>query len=222
MILSLGQVGAAPREWQRFLTTVAADGDFGEFTAAATRTFQLSRGLPPTGEADADSRATAAAEVRADSRGQAWPWLLHGSIMGTVNRKWIDTLHATLQGPARHFLALALDDGLVLRITSGYRSSETQARLYAQGRTAPGPRVTGAAPGYSWHQHRLALDTIPVDEWGRPNWMASLPELRRMVAHGEAAGLQSGSHFKYVDFPHFQRIGGLNIQQALGGMRPAQ
>ncbi len=220
MILRQHERGAAPKEWQRFLTTVAADGDYGELTSEATRGFQLSRGLPPSGEVDSETRSVAAAEVRADSRDQGWPWLLHGSIMGLVNARGLATLHETVQGPAREFLETALEDGLVLRALCGYRSLETQGRLYAQGRTTPGPVVTGAPPGYSWHNHRLALDAMPVDEWGRPLWHAPLSVLRLMVRHGEDAGLESGSHFKRVDFPHFQHRGGLTIQQALAGQRP--
>ena len=41
---------------------------------------------------------------------------------------------------------------------SGFRSIPEQARLYAQGRTVPGPIVTKAPPGLSFHNYGLATD----------------------------------------------------------------
>ena len=46
--------------------------------------------------------------------------------------------------------------------TSGYRSMEAQAALYAQGRTAPGRIVTKAKPGQSSHNFGMAMDYVPV------------------------------------------------------------
>jgi len=48
--------------------------------------------------------------------------------------------------------------GIYVRIASGFRSFEEQARLYAQGRTVPGTITTKAPPGYSFHNYGLAFD----------------------------------------------------------------
>lgn len=56
---------------------------------------------------------------------------------------------------------LSEDRGVQTTIGSGYRSPQEQARLYAQGRTAPGPRVTNAPPGGSEHNKGLAADLVP-------------------------------------------------------------
>ena len=48
--------------------------------------------------------------------------------------------------------------GCDYRFVSGYRSWEEQTALYAQGRTKPGPIVTHAPAGYSFHNFRTAAD----------------------------------------------------------------
>ena len=65
--------------------------------------------------------------------------------------------------------------GITLLVTCTYRSPEEQARLYAQGRTAPGRIVTNAKPGKSKHNAQTpqgepaaeAVDIVPV-------WMGKL------------------------------------------------
>ena len=52
--------------------------------------------------------------------------------------------------------------GLDVLITCTYRSDEEQTRLYEQGRTAPGKIVTHAKAGESMHNHRLAIDFVPM------------------------------------------------------------
>jgi peptidoglycan L-alanyl-D-glutamate endopeptidase CwlK len=59
--------------------------------------------------------------------------------------------------------------GLDVLITCTYRSNEEQEKLYAQGRTAPGFIVTHAKAGESLHNHRLAIDFVPMVH-GKPAW----------------------------------------------------
>jgi hypothetical protein len=74
----------------------------------------------------------------------------------------IDSLRTEFQPIARAIEAAcdkeAAEHGLRAKIIQGYRSFEQQAAKYAQGRTAPGDRVTNARPGYSWHNYGLAID----------------------------------------------------------------
>lgn len=69
----------------------------------------------------------------------------------------------------RYLLAYCEYYGLDVTLTSGYRSSEEQQRLYALGRTpleiaqrvkkrGTGGSVTDAPPGYSAHNYGLAVD----------------------------------------------------------------
>ncbi len=53
--------------------------------------------------------------------------------------------------------------GLETEVESGLRSNERQAQLYAQGRTAPGPIVTYAQPGSSYHNYGAAVDLRPTN-----------------------------------------------------------
>lgn len=48
--------------------------------------------------------------------------------------------------------------GVTIEVISGLRSYSAQAALFAQGRTKPGPIVTKARPGSSWHNFGLAID----------------------------------------------------------------
>lgn len=100
--------------------------------------------------------------------------------------------------------------GLEFIILETLRPFERQEALYAQGRTAPGPIVTNALPGSSFHQYGLALDggikyKGKPFSWSWPNdpklWagMKRIAELAKR--HGIAWG---GEWIKFRDLPHFQ------------------
>lgn len=67
---------------------------------------------------------------------------------------------------ARAFVVLVAEraaaEGIALRLLSGKRSCAQQNALYAQGRTAPGPIVTGARGCMSWHVQGAAVDFEPT------------------------------------------------------------
>lgn len=112
----------------------------------------------------------------------------------------------------RALAALLADEGIQLRVTQGLRSWNDQAALYAQGRTVPGKVVTNAPPGYSWHQFGLAVDVVPIDQSGQPDWNANHPSWKRIVALGESLGMVSGSTFVHCpDNPHFQLTGSFPV-----------
>lgn len=67
-------------------------------------------------------------------------------------------------------------NGITVLITCTHRSNEEQAKLYAQGRTAPGRIVTKAKPGQSKHNVMLngkpaaeAFDFVPL-RYGKAIW----------------------------------------------------
>jgi len=102
----------------------------------------------------------------------------------------------------------ALLKGSNIRVTQGLRSWGEQEALYAQGRTLPGPKVTNAMPGYSWHNFGLAVDVAPFDAAGQPDWNAADPVWRMIISVGEGMGLYSGDEFLHCkDEPHFQLTG---------------
>ena len=119
-----------------------------------------------------------------------------------ISEERLQTLDARIKHNVRRFINEAEDHGILLRITWAYRPPEEQARLYAQGRTTPGPIVTWVKPGRSLHQHRLAFDVVEMVNgqpvWENPNW-AKIGEM------GEKYGFQWGGRWKKLDMPHFER-----------------
>lgn len=110
----------------------------------------------------------------------------------------------------RWFLAQAIpaaeEMGLTVKIICGTRTFAEQAALYAKGRTAPGPRVTNAKPGSSFHNYGCAIDVCLFTASGQPTWDDSL--YRQFFA---AAGIPSqcrwGGNFKSLsDTPHVEYI----------------
>jgi|SRR5208282_2063510 len=97
------------------------------------------------------------------------------------------------------------------RVTQGLRTWQEQAVLYAQGRTAPGTKVTDAAPGHSWHGFGLAVDLVPMDqEPPQPDWTISHPVWQRLISAGTSLGLVAGAQFRtFPDWPHFQYTAGV-------------
>lgn len=235
-MLRRGNTGPAVAEWQRF-RGLTADGVFGEKTHEATRAFQLGTALLPDGIVGPATLERARCVLR--SKGEpmkAWPFILGGFTLaalaalareargGTVSEaseRQLAQLHPCVAERAREFLLAADAAGIPLEVTSGYRSSAEQGRLYEKGRTTPGPKVTNAPAGRSWHNHRLAFDVAPVDENGRPHWPNDIPLWNRIGAMGKAADLEWGGDWEsFVDRPHFQHTGGLSLNDAIAGGLP--
>ncbi len=105
--------------------------------------------------------------------------------------------------------------GVPLVVTDGYRSPKMQAALYAQGRNGvPGPIVTNAPPGYSWHEYRKAFD-VGVLANGRPTWPNDVALWQRIGAVGKRLGLEwGGDSTTFVDRPHFAFHPGMTLAEA--------
>jgi len=96
-----------------------------------------------------------------------------------------------------------------MSITSGHRTHEEQAALYARGRTAPGPKVTNAKPGQSRHNSypSEAVDIVPyVDgslswDWDHINPCA---EHIKRVAAGLGIEIEWGGDWRMRDGAHWQ------------------
>lgn len=110
--------------------------------------------------------------------------------------------------------------GRAMRVTEGLRTLEAQTKLYAQGRTAPGPIVTRAKPGDSIHHYGLASDCCFVgpdpycvkDKDGEFLW----EEYGRLSqAHGLTWGADwNGNGIKEkqdFDRPHIEQTYGLTL-----------
>lgn len=129
--------------------------------------------------------------------------------------KNISTLHPRVQAKAKEFLvlanALAGAEGLQCKIISALRTYQEQAQLYAKGRTAPGPKVTNARPGFSNHNFGTAWDI------GLFKGKTYLPNHKLYTTIGQAArslGITWGGDFKsFKDTPHYEVPTGHTLAQ---------
>lgn len=100
------------------------------------------------------------------------------------------------------FREAAAASGWLLALVSATRTFDEQAGLYAQGRTHPGPKVTNARPGQSWHNFGLAFD-VAIRTRNSLDWTIP-PELARI---GEACGFEWGGRWRaFRDENHFQLL----------------
>lgn len=143
-----------------------------------------------------------------------------------LNSRKIEDLHPQVQKLCKEFLAQCEAEGIEVLITSTYRDHESQAELYAQGRTKPGSVVTNAKPGQSWHNWRVAFDIVPLRH-GKPVWGTAgngidsdstddntddLELWQRIGKIGKSVGLEWAGDWKtFREFPHFQYTGGLTL-----------
>jgi len=122
-----------------------------------------------------------------------------------INSRAIDDLDPVVAKKCRAFIAACKKEGIEVLITSTYRDMESQAEIYAQGRTRPGRIVTYAKPGHSFHNWRVAFDFVPIVN-GKARWNDART-FRRCRQIGEALGLE-GLKFEMA---HLQFTGGLNL-----------
>ena len=133
-----------------------------------------------------------------------------------INSRNLNDLHPKVAVIARMFVDRCRAKGIDVLIYSTYRDNESQAELYAQGRTKPGRKVTNAKPGQSWHNWRCALDFVPMFQ-GKPQWNdTSLYEQCGEIA--ESIGFEWAGRWKrFREFPHIQYTGGNTLAQFQNG-----
>lgn len=130
----------------------------------------------------------------------------------------IAALHPAMQAKAKALLAEAQKRGLDVWIFEGMRSIARQNKLYAQGRTKPGKKVTWVKGGGSYHNYGLAIDVV---FHGKAPW-GETHDWKKLGEAGKAAGLTWGGDWSKPDRPHFQMpklsIAKLKAWNAAGGM----
>jgi peptidoglycan L-alanyl-D-glutamate endopeptidase CwlK len=124
-----------------------------------------------------------------------------------INSRSIDDLLPPVRNRAAAFLGECERAGIDILITSTYRDLECQERLHAQGRMLPGPIVTWARPGDSWHNWQRAFDVVPLRN-GKPVWSVRGLDKALWLKIGQLGidvGLEwGGSWDRHPDYPHFQ------------------
>ena len=122
-----------------------------------------------------------------------------------------------LESARAHFQAKGQDVG----IHFAFRSFETQAALYAIGRTVrlDEKPVTKAKPGLSYHNYGIAIDIVfdgDISKIGMQwSWDDKLP-WQELGEIGEAHGFEwAGRWQHFTEMPHFQITGGMKERDLL-------
>jgi peptidoglycan L-alanyl-D-glutamate endopeptidase CwlK len=115
-------------------------------------------------------------------------------------------LHPKLRALALQAYQEAVNDtpkGVHPVVTQTYRSFAESDALYQQGRTKPGPKVTNAKAGQSYHNYGLAID-LALEINGKivwnvdANWMTMINAFKK---HGFSWG---GDWKSFKDYPHVE------------------
>lgn len=135
-----------------------------------------------------------------------------------INSRDIDDLLPVVAAKARAFVAGCAAQGIDVLITSTVRDNESQAALYAQGRTVAGHVVTNAKPGQSWHNYGCAFDFVPIVA-GKAQW-ADTRAFERCGVIAEACGLEwAGRWTRFQELAHCQYTGGLSLADLQNGKK---
>ncbi len=122
-----------------------------------------------------------------------------------INSRKISDLHPVVQEQCRHFIESCAEQGIDVIITSTLRDNDSQAALYAQGRSRPGPVVTNAKPGTSAHNYGLAFDFCPIVN-GKADWK-NIDTFNQCGAIAESLGLEwAGRWSHFVELAHCQNL----------------
>lgn len=124
--------------------------------------------------------------------------------------KSLSDLTSDTRQAAEMLLQYAADEGIELVVTHTLRTCDEQNALYAQGRTAPGSKLTGAPSCRSWHTHGRALDII-VTEDGKLVHNGYDERYARLGAYAKTLGFRWGGDFG--DYGHFEYHPGITIGQ---------
>ena len=136
-----------------------------------------------------------------------------------MSRLLSDLEPVTREKALRLVAAAPLVLGRELFVVHTYRTYAEQDALYAKGRSEPGPVVTNARGGESWHNFRRAFDVAFEHEGtSRPDWSTAGDKLdawQKLGILGEAIGFTWGGRFSRLkDFGHFHYDAGMSLDRA--------
>ena len=143
------------------------------------------------------------------------------SVLDERSAKNVATLHHKVQQVFKNWIAecqiLAKAYNYEYKAISGNRSWQEQAKIYAQGRTAPGKVVTNAKPGYSNHNYGIAVD---MGVFANGKYLDASNPGKAEAFHREAAKIAEkyniewgGSWKSFKDYPHFEYRTGKTLAQ---------
>lgn len=147
--------------------------------------------------------------------------------MDTITQGRIALLHPKVRDEVTALITEAnrvTGNDITIRIVQGLRTFAEQDDIYAQGRTKPGPKVSNAKAGQSYHNYGLAIDfaflikgTGEVSWDERKDWDGDkVADWLEVVQIFVKAGWTWGGTFKAnPDTPHFEKTFGLNWRDML-------
>jgi len=93
----------------------------------------------------------------------------------------------------------------------GWRSEGRQNKLFASGRTSPGPIVTNCEAWQSWHQYGLAADLV-FGGPGKWSWKGDYKAIGKIM---QSVGLEwfGSPGTRFPELSHVQLTYGLNIAE---------
>ena len=98
--------------------------------------------------------------------------------------------------------------GHPMRIVQGFRSIDEQNKLYAQGRTMKGLKVTNAKGGNSFHNYGVAVDLT----FQKEGYNASNALWKKFGTVAKKHGFEWGGDWKnFIDKPHLEMTMGYSI-----------
>lgn len=125
---------------------------------------------------------------------------------------------------AEKLIGLARARGIEVRVTSTLRTCEEQNRIYAQGRTDPGPIISGASGCRSWHTWGRAFDVLIEDPSIEGGIVMDGSDHRydELGDIGHTLGLIWGGNFSWGrDAGHFEYHPGMTIDDVCPDTDPA-
>ena len=207
------------------------DGDFGPKTDRVVKSFQKKHGLKADGivgrrtyaaldkayQPGVDNWTSSGKLTRAQTKTVEEPLTKPASILGHPRLKGV---HPDLAAKAVQIIELAAAEGHTLRVSQGVRTFAQQNALYAKGRTKPGPRVTNAPGGRSWHNFACAVDFVFIVD-GKASWDVKLYD-KIPGWCDKVGGLESGARWtRFKDRPHVQLAGLPSTKRALATYKAA-
>lgn len=138
--------------------------------------------------------------------------------MDKVTNERIDKLHPSVRDEVKKIITecdSSLNGRAKIRVTQGLRTFAEQEKLYNQGRTSPGKKVTNAKAGQSIHNYGLAVDICLIIEGKDVSWDTAkdwdndgVADWYECVKIFAKYGWDWGGNWKtFKDLPHFEKKG---------------
>lgn len=142
-----------------------------------------------------------------------------------ITNERINLLHPKIKEEVKNIVNECnskLTTNVQIRIVQGLRTIDEQNALYAKGRTTPGPKVTNAKGGSSFHNYGLAVDFCLLIDGKEISWNMTKDydqdkkaDWSEVVEVFKKYGWEWGGNWKTKDNPHFQKTFNLSWQELL-------